>query len=164
MNAKVIWIVLVLIGIIGIGWLAFGNRADAPAVTETATTTDMTRNVSDPSMAEGEDGGPAFAVVTLTDSGFTPSTLTVNAGETVRFINESSRGMWVGSDDHPTHTHYDGTSTREHCANGMATNDTFDQCTAVNRGDYWDYTFERAGSFGYHNHVGASQTGTIVVR
>ncbi|HEY0948289.1 MAG TPA: hypothetical protein VGE53_02280 [Candidatus Paceibacterota bacterium] len=164
MNAKVIWIVLVLIGIIGIGWLAFGSRAGAPADTQTATTTEMTRGEEPAPIIDGEDGGPAFAVVTLTDSGFTPSTLTVNAGETVRFINESSRGMWVGSDDHPTHTDYDGTATREHCANGMATNGTFDQCASVNKGDYWDYTFERAGSFGYHNHVGASNTGTIVVR
>ena len=164
MNAKVIWIVLVLIGIIGIGWFAFGNRADAPASTETATTTDMIPGTGDDSVTEEEDGGPAFAVVTLTDSGFTPKTLTVNAGETVRFINESSRGMWVGSDDHPTHTDYDGTSTREHCANGMANNGTFDQCAAVNKSDYWDYTFERAGTFGFHNHVGASYTGTIVVR
>ena len=161
MHTKAIWAVLALVAVIGIGWYAFANQAEAPAgesmQNATSTETGTSQN-------EGEDGGPTFTVVTLTDAGFSPASVTIEAGETVRFANESSRGMWVGSDDHPTHTDYDGTSTREHCADGMANNGTFDQCAAVNQGDYWDYTFERAGSFGYHNHVGASHTGTVVVR
>lgn len=158
---KSLWMALAAIILIGLAAYAFSvNRASAP------TDTDMSAQTSgmEDTATEGEDGGPTFTVVTLTDAGFSPATVTVAAGETVRFINDSSRGMWVGSDDHPTHTQYDGTSTREHCADGVSTNGTFDQCRAVERGDYWDYTFERAGTFGYHNHVGSSSTGTVVVR
>ena len=157
MHAKALWIALGTIAVVGIGWYAFANRAEAPTETEqVATTTETTE--------EDGDGDPAFAIVTLTDSGFSPATITVDAGETVRFVNESSGGMWVGSDDHPTHTDYDGTSTREHCADGAANNGTFDQCAAVNQGEYWEYTFQRSGTFGFHNHMGASHTGTVIVR
>lgn len=103
-------------------------------------------------------------VVTLTDAGFTPSTVTVAVGDTVRFVNDSSRGMWVGADEHPTHTEYDGTSTREHCVNGTAVGGTFDQCASTPRGSSWEFTFTRAGTFGYHNHTGASSVGTVIVR
>ena len=115
-------------------------------------------------METEEDGGPTFKVVTLTDNGFSPTSITIARGETIRFVNDSSRNMWVGADEHPTHTEYDGTSTREHCANGMNTGASFDQCTAVAKGAFWDYTFEKSGTFGYHNHVGASNTGTVVVQ
>lgn len=160
MHAKVIWAVLALLIVGGLAWFAFGNRAMAP----TEETLEQTATSTTQAPANEEDGGPAFTVITLTDTGFSPASVTIAAGETVRFVNDSSRGMWVGSDDHPTHTKYDGTSTREHCADGVSTNGTFDQCQSVNRGDYWDYTFERAGTFGYHNHVGASNTGTVIVR
>lgn len=165
MNTKTVWIVLIAVLLIAIAAYAFStNRAVAPSDTqETASSTD-TSPAPEGDTAGEEDGGPAFTVITLTDSGFSPATVTVRAGETVRFVNESSRGMWVGSDDHPTHTEYDGTTTREHCADGTATNGTFDQCASVPAGSFWDYTFERAGTFGYHNHVGASNTGTVVVQ
>ena len=160
MNTKTAWIIIIVVLLVAVGAYAFStNRAVAPAGTQ-----DEIATTSVPVVQEEEDGGPAFTVITLTDSGFSPATVTVRAGETVRFVNQSSRGMWVGSDDHPTHTEYDGTTTREHCADGAATNGTFDQCASVAAGDSWDYTFERAGTFGYHNHVGASDTGTVIVR
>ena len=72
--------------------------------------------------------------------------------------------MWVGADEHPTHTEYDGTSTREHCSDGQTLGGSFDMCRAAVAGEFWEYTFTKAGTFGYHNHVGASAVGTIVVR
>ncbi len=160
MNTKIVWIVAIIVLLVAGTWYALSAQpAAAPTAEELSTTT--------PALPEAtieEDGGPAFTVITLTGTGFSPSTVTVARGETVRFVNDSSRGMWVGADEHPTHTEYDGTSTREHCANGTNTTGSFDQCTAVQKGDFWDYTFERSGTFGYHNHVGASNTGTVVVQ
>lgn len=160
MNTKTAWIALIIV-ILALGaWYALSpKRAAAP--TDSAAMQEGTVNADAP---VEEDGGPAFTVVTLTDAGFSPTTVTVAVGETVRFVNESSRGMWIGSNDHPTHTQYDGTSTREHCADGTSTNGTFDQCASANKGDYWDFTFEKAGTFGFHNHVGASNTGTVIVK
>lgn len=152
MNTSRIWIVLVLVLIVGGIWFAMsGNKANAPITPETAKET----------APAAETTG---TTITLTDSGFTPETVTVAVGDTVTFVNQSSRGMWVGSDDHPTHTNYDGTSTREHCADGAANNGTFDQCTPSATGTTWTYTFTKAGTFGFHNHVGASSKGTVVVQ
>lgn len=160
MNTKIAWIALIIVILAAGAWYALSpKQAAAPADTDAAAT-ESRNEVPD---AE-EDGGPAFTVVTLTDSGFSPSTVTVSVGETVRFVNDSSRGMWVASDNHPTHTEYDGTSTREHCKDGTDTTGTFDECSSVMRGDYWDYTFEKAGTFGFHNHVGASNTGSVIVQ
>lgn len=158
MNTKIAWIALIIILLVLGAWLTFSPK---PA---SAPTDSMVAATSTPESEVEEDGGPAFATITLTDAGFTPASVTVSKGETVRFINQSSRGMWVGSDDHPTHTDYDGTSTREHCADGTSTNGTFDQCASVATGEFWDYTFEKAGTFGFHNHVGASSKGEVVVK
>lgn len=161
MNTKVAFLLLAALALIALGWFALSaNRAAAPTE-EPATASAETAPL--PSTDE-EDGGPAFTIITLTDSGFSPRTVTVAAGETVRFINDSSRSMWVGADEHPTHTEYDGTSAREHCVDGAAIGGSFDQCAAVARGEYWDYTFTRAGTFNFHNHTGASSVGTVVVR
>jgi len=152
MNAKLIWIIIAAIILGALGWYAFsGDRAVAPTTEAPAA------------MDEAAGDEPFAALVTLTDEGFTPETVTVSRGETVRFVNQSARGMWVGSDDHPTHTEYDGTTTREHCADGVNTTGTFDQCASAPAGSFWEYTFEKSGTFGYHNHTGASHTGTVVV-
>ncbi len=162
MNIKNLLVAILVIAFIALGAYAFStNRASAPSndpvVEENALET------TGPSAENEEDGAPTFTVVTLTDNGFSPSSVTVARSETVRFVNDSSRGMWVGVDEHPTHTEYDGTSTREHCSNGMNTGTSFDQCTSVEKGVSWDFTFTKSGTFDFHNHVGASNTGTVVV-
>lgn len=155
MNIKFLWIaVLALVVIGGVMYAISTNKAVAPAPVAAPQESALEEEATPASSA---------ALVTLTDSGFTPATVTVNVGDTVRFQNDSARGMWVGSDEHPTHTDYDGTSTREHCADGMNTNGTFDQCGSSNAGSTWEYTFTKSGTFGYHNHVGASSKGTIIV-
>lgn len=143
---------IVLVLLVVAGYFAFTYRAAAPVDENTpmpAVTTDETSAVA--------------ATITYTDTGFSPENITVSVGDTVRFVNNSSHGMWVGSDDHPTHTHYDGTSTREHCADGAATTDTFDQCTSSPSGTTWEYTFTKAGTWGYHNHSRSGNTGTVTV-
>lgn len=99
-------------------------------------------------------------VVYYTSSGFEPATVTIEEGETVRWVNNASSGMWVGSDDHPRHTRYAGTSVREHCQNGDQNSAAFDQCST---GNQFSFTFEKTGEWGYHNHVAPGDTGTVVV-
>ena len=97
------------------------------------------------------------ALVTYTNSGFTPKTVTVQKGETVRFLDDSVQGMWVGSDNHPTHTLYPE-DTASDCL-GSA----FDQCERSSQGEFWEFTFNSVGSWDYHNHVRSSHRGTVVV-
>lgn len=94
--------------------------------------------------------------VFYTDSGFQPEKLVIERGETVTWFDRSPNPMWVASDFHPSHTRYDGTSLGQHCPGS-----SFDQCSTGKR---FSFTFEKKGSWGYHNHELAGHTGTIVVR
>lgn len=82
--------------------------------------------------------------VNLTDQGFSPATITVKKGETVKFTNKSSSQMWVASDPHPTHTDYPG----------------FDE---LQMADSYSFTFDNVGTWGFHNHLNPSTKGTVVV-
>jgi plastocyanin len=93
--------------------------------------------------AEGGDGN----VVTMEADGFSPSTLTVERGETVTFENTSDEDKWPASNVHPTHELYPG----------------FDAKNAVLPDESYSFTFERAGSWGYHDHLNPALQGTIVV-
>jgi len=128
------------------------QEADKPP--EPSTPTDNSNQTSE------EASETSNNTVRLTDSGFQPSTITIEQGETVTWVNEGSTAMWVGSDRHPTHTDYSGTSTREHCEDGDQTSAAFDQCST---GEEFSFTFEKTGEWGYHNHVASAQKGTVIV-
>jgi plastocyanin len=97
----------------------------------------------------------------FTGSDFQPSSLTIEQGDTVTWINNASTSMWVASDQHPTHTEYEGSTLREHCQNGDQTTSAFDQCST---GDEFSFTFEKTGEWSYHNHQPFARGGTITVR
>lgn len=98
------------------------------------------------------------ALVQFTDTGFKPKTVTITEGQVVRFLNSSSdRQMWVASAIHPRHDNYQEKSPDD-CAGS-----TFDECEAVDVGEYWDFKFNVVGLWGYHNHVAAQYDGTVVV-
>lgn len=86
-------------------------------------------------------------IVSYTDSGFLPRTITIKRGDTVTFKNESAHSMWVASDPHPVHTNYVA----------------FDALRGYRPGETYSFTFTRSGTWGYHNHLRAGDTGTVVV-
>lgn len=90
----------------------------------------------------------ATATVTTTSSGFSPATVTVNAGDTVTFVNNGTGTNWPASDPHPTHTGLPG----------------FDALRGLKTGQSYSYTFTKIGTFGYHDHLNSSLTGTVVVQ
>lgn len=87
-------------------------------------------------------------VVTYTGDGFSPSSVTIKVGDVVKFVNGSSLAMWVASAPHPSHTNYP----------------EFDQKTAVDKGMSYEFTFTKAGTWKYHNHRSASDSGTVIVK
>ncbi len=107
-----------------------------------------------PSSGEEEN----VMVVTYTSSGFSPATVNVDVGETVVWRSKTSTPMWVASDRHPVHSKYSGSSLSEHCGGGGGS--SFDQCSS---GETYRFTFEKDGTWGYHNHEYASHTGKVVV-
>lgn len=106
----------------------------------------------------GEDGGPAFKVITYTEAGYEPKSLTVKKGETVRFINDAaSQETWPASAVHPTHSIYPEKSASD-CLGS-----SFDACRGLKPGEFWDFTFGNVGEWRFHDHLHASKTGVVVV-
>lgn len=84
--------------------------------------------------------------VTLTATGFNPDTLTVKVGTTVTWVNKSGEEATVNSDPHPTHTLW-----------------PFLNLGSFSDGGSLNVTFDKAGTYTYHNHLNPSERGTIVV-
>lgn len=109
------------------------------------------------------DGGSSkVTVVAYTNSGFSPSSVTINVGDTVRFVNESGRSFWPASAFHPTHTAYPGSDINK-CDTGEALN-IFDACEALASGASYSFAFTEKGSWNYHDHLNASRFGSVVVK
>lgn len=95
-------------------------------------------------------------VVTYSDSGFSPKTLTIKKGATVVFFDGASDDVRVASNPHPIHNGY---PTKGGCVNS-----TFDSCSNIAPGQSWSFKFDIVGSWGYHNHLNPSEGATIVVQ
>ncbi len=180
-----IWaLVAVVIIALGAWWYISSNNTAAPATTGTeqgagtvltgseggtASSTGPSNQGSDQGMADtGVTGSvgvgvatPKTVTINYTASGFSPAKVTVNKGDTVKFVNQTSGNMWVASDEHPSHTEFDGTSRSTHCAAGYSGPTPFDQCGS---GSSYSFAFTKAGSFAFHNHAAAQFGGTVVVQ
>jgi len=114
-----------------------------------------------PPFAQEEEpmGDPIFhALVEYTDAGFSPKTVTISKGETVRFVNTSSSGVWVGGNNHPSHTQYPEKSADD------CLGTSFDTCRVLEgAAEFWEFTFNEVGTWGYHNHIRSNNGGTVVV-
>lgn len=148
MNRTTKIIIICLIGIIIVGGSAYllARNGTSPK-TDTSET---------PSQATGDSGSPAetdtppadaTATITYTNNGFNPKTLTITAGATVVIKNQSSEDLLFSSNDHPTHTHNDELNE---AALGPDQSQTITPTTK--------------GTWGFHNHLDANKTGTLVVQ
>jgi len=86
-------------------------------------------------------------IVRVTDSGYEPGSLTVGVGTTVTFVNESSRPVQTASAVHPTHQVLP----------------EFDALRGFAPGESYSFTFQSPGTWRYHNHFRAQQTGVVTV-
>lgn len=139
-------IVLVLIVLGVAGWLLFAPEDEPQSVSNQ----NIQPNNEEPVLNEESPPPPAdgeTVTVTYTNDGFSPSTITITQGDTVRFINDSNRGFHPASNDHPNHTIYPG----------------FDANDEIDPGGSYSFTFDRVGTWGYHNHELEGHTGTVVV-
>ena len=153
MNKLIIGIIgIVVVGIII--FYAFRNPDEsiAPSNTENSQTQAVQTPITPIESPVKEN------IVTYTADGFTPKEITIKVGETIKFINTSGQAMWVGVDEHPTHTQYDGTTLKEHCPDTLGA--VFDQCK---RGDEYSFTFKKIGKWDYHNHSKADMSGIVIV-
>ena len=149
----------------GVWWYVAQQPQPSPSVSDTSATPTKTQESTDTSQTQVQvqvNTTPTSATVTYRDDGFSPATVTIAKGDTVTFANQSGGQMWVASGPHPAHTNYSDTTREQHCPDTADT--SFDQCTAVAAGQSYSFTFQKTGTWKYHNHVGAGDFGTIVVQ
>jgi plastocyanin len=84
----------------------------------------------------------------ITSDGYNPSTITINSGDTIKFVNVNDGPHRVASDPHPIHTDIRG----------------FDSINPLNPGEEYSFTFTEKGTFGCHDHLEPSTRCTIVVQ
>ncbi len=108
-----------------------------------------TKIPNDVFLPEGVAGAQKDAAVTITytDQGYTPATVTIQKGQTVSFVNNSSVPMWTASNPHPAHTILP----------------TFDQFKGSEPGSVYQYTFDQVGTWRYHDHINPSFGGVVIV-
>jgi len=86
-------------------------------------------------------------IVRVTDSGYEPGSISVRVGTTVTFVNESSRPVQTASDVHPIHQLLPG----------------FDALRGFAPGESYSFTFQKVGTWRYHNHFRAQHGGVVIV-
>lgn len=85
--------------------------------------------------------------VVLTNTGFEPSVIVVNEGDTITFRSERETNFWPASDSHPTHDDYPG----------------FDPGRPIRPGETWSFTFNKTGVWGYHDHLASSYSPDVAL-
>jgi plastocyanin len=96
-------------------------------------------------------------LVTFSDDGVSPAEVQIAKGQRVRFLNSSSAAVWPASGVHPTHTLYPEKESTD-CLGS-----SFDACKGLLTGEYFDFTFNYVGTWPYHDHLHAYNTGRITV-
>ncbi|MDO8599956.1 MAG: cupredoxin domain-containing protein [bacterium] len=86
-------------------------------------------------------------VITMTETGYSPTNITIKKGQTVVFENKGTKNLWPASNIHPTHGIYP----------------EFDPQKTVAVGESWEFTFDKIGIWRYHDHIYPEITGVITV-
>lgn len=157
------WVAVVVVVLVAGGaWWYVSQQSAAPAAQTTTTSNTNTTGTDQGIPDAGVLTAPVTTVVTYGPNGFSPSTVTIAKGGTVTFTAAAGADeMWVASAPHPAHTGYDGTDRATHCAAGYTGAKPFDQCSA---GTSFSFTFDKTGTWPYHNHGHSSDFGTVVVQ
>ena len=143
-----------LIGVVVVAILAAtafffinSSRKDNSTPSE-QNTNDSTTTSSDSNNQGNTDATPASSGVTITytNNGFTPSSVKVISGGSVTVKNDSSRTIQFESSPHPAHTDNSELNLGQ-----------------VGAGQSKAFTVTKRGTWGYHDHLNASEEGTIVV-
>lgn len=88
------------------------------------------------------------AYVTMTANGFSPETIQIKKGQTVEWTNNDTAPHQIGADPYPSHSSLPG----------------FFSERPVAQGETYTYTFEKTGTFTYHDNTKPdSYRGTVIV-
>lgn len=160
MNPKtrdsVVGILLVVLIVAGVALLAPGTSDNAKHQDTTTR-----KEGSPPPMTENMKRVLSKSVgfqhlVSLTDNGFEPANLSIRKGESVRFMNNSNtKDMWISS--------YAGEGNLYPGVNADCGQSPFDTCVPLPKYEFWEFTFDTAGTWSYRNAADTASIGVISV-
>lgn len=122
------------------------NAATTNSTVTVNTNVPATNQTIDLSNTNSTVVGPA-ASVSITSAGFSPASVSVKVGQTVTWTNNDSTVRQPAVDPHPAHSNLAG----------------FDSNPGIAPGRSYSYTFTKAGTWTYHDHLFPFRTGTVVV-
>jgi plastocyanin len=145
MNTKII---VAIVAILAIGGLvAWMNQSRQATVEEEEGSLPIV--IEDETTAASPSAAQESTTITYKDGAFSPSEVEIAAGTAVTFKNESSKEeVWPASNPHPIHTGLSG----------------FDANKGLKLGETYTFTFNKAGSFGFHDHLHPKATGKVTVK
>ena len=151
---KNLLIIIVLALAVGVGTAVFLNQRAADEQAGQEQSAPEPNGAAAPALGDIDNGDQQEAptvetdhTIVYTDDGFSPLEITIQAGETVAFENNSSSPMWIASDPHPSHTDLP----------------EFDAERGYEPGETYSFTFEDAGTWGYHDHLRSFNTAVVIV-
>ncbi len=112
-----------------------------------ARSSDSTPENSSTSIPQTSTPATSTNLITYTNTGFVPTTLTIKSGNQVSIKNDSSRELQFDSDPHPDHTDNPELNIG-----------------SIPGGETKTFTVNRTGTHGYHNHKNDSDRGTLIVQ
>ncbi len=91
--------------------------------------------------------GEEIVSIVLTENGFEPRYVKIDLGTTVVFSTNVVRPFWPASNLHPSHGIYP----------------EFDPRKPIDPYDKWSFTFNKTGTWGFHDHIRSYFNGVIYV-
>ncbi len=142
----IIIVVILVLAAVASGVL-LTRKAEAPVSNSEAKPAQETAE-SRAEIQESLDTSSATAAATITynDGGFSPNSVTVKAGEVIEVKNTSSRGVQFDSDPHPVHS-----DNKEL------------NIDIISPGTSKKFKVSTKGTWGFHNHLDPTQSGSITV-
>ncbi len=137
---KVVLIVVGVVVVVGAGAAVMITTKKDKTVTNTVATTPSVEQTPSPTTPTSASSKATASAVTIQDFAFGPSTLTVKKGTTVTWTNKDSAPHTV-------------TST----GTGSLASKT------LQKGDSYSFTFDSAGTYGYHCTFHPNMTATVTV-
>lgn len=147
-NLLIIAAVVILVAVGGFLFVKSQQQSSqVPTPEEIKQNVTITEQSASPAESASPSAMMESVVVTITDSGFSPSAATVKVGESVTWINKGSTKHTVDSAVHPTHQVYPRLNLG-----------------AINPGESKTLSFPDAGTFKYHDHLNPQFTGSVTVQ
>jgi len=99
-----------------------------------------------PGISSGSDD---TAQVVISNDGVDPATIEIKKGQSVQWVNNDGKPHQIASDPYPDQTLLPGLDSEE----------------PLTEGETYSFTFEKTGTFTYHDHLNPSDIkGTVIVK